>query len=484
MTQPVTNLTSPIDSPPDSPPSPAEKFLNAFLQEKNIRWLLIVGAAIVFGSSLMLVTNAWPNWPPSLKYLTILAYTAATFGVAEFCRLRLALQTTYRVLYSLTLLLMPVCFLALQWLSSEASGQQVLQIAETLGLLIPAAAFLVPVSARITDHFLRGRQATFLNCYRLLCLFGALPVMSGSGAAFGFLVVCWIVFTAGVVKVNRHTFYLAETHSLPRVFGFLPILILGMQFTVLAATKAISATATHWLGLVCVLIAGTVLQTTRSVADVFRRRTGNLVRPLPWTVVVPLMSGLLLTALGLALSFSGFSYVGPTTFAVIPTAAAAAVVLLLTAQDSRQSAFVYAGLACITLAYQCLPTLFSDVVTALKAEAETALREPRLPFAFYGLTYLPLIVVMTAMARRREGVSRDLFAIPLKRFVTAISLLLFVASATHVKALFLVSLVNIALFMGLAIVFRDRRYAAVSVVAVVAAALAWIPAVDGLGWVR
>ncbi|MCP4510334.1 MAG: hypothetical protein GY826_28505, partial [Fuerstiella sp.] len=46
-----------------APQSFPERFLNSFFQEKNIKWMLVVGAAIVFCSSLMLVTKNWPSWP-------------------------------------------------------------------------------------------------------------------------------------------------------------------------------------------------------------------------------------------------------------------------------------------------------------------------------------------------------------------------------------------------------------------------------------
>ena len=74
-----------------------EKFLSSFFQEKNIKWMLITGAAIVFGSSLMLVKNHFEEWPLSLQFLTILGYTAAVFGAGEICRGRLRLNLTYKV---------------------------------------------------------------------------------------------------------------------------------------------------------------------------------------------------------------------------------------------------------------------------------------------------------------------------------------------------------------------------------------------------
>jgi hypothetical protein len=249
-----------------TPHSFAERFLSSFLHERNIRWLLVVGAAIVFGSSLMLVTKAWPDWSPVLKYLSILGYTAAAFVFAELGRRRLKLQATYKVLYALTLLLLPTCFMSLMWLSAGTSTQQTLQTIEVIGLLLPATGFLWIASRQILDHLLNGRQSTFLNAYRLLCVAGVLPACSSEVGSFTFLLCCWAVFTVGVIKVNRHTFWLAEEHRLPRVFGFLPILMLGLQFLILTGTRAVSALPPQWIGFSCVLVAFTILMTSRTVA--------------------------------------------------------------------------------------------------------------------------------------------------------------------------------------------------------------------------
>ena len=134
-----------------------ESFVDSFFQEKNIKWMLVVGAAIVFGSSLMLVTKAWPSWSNVLKYMTILGYTGVIFAAAEVSRKRLGLTATYKVLHVLTLLLLPVCFLALRWLTAESSTQ-IWDVVEFCGLLLPATAFLWFTSSRILDHLLRGRS--------------------------------------------------------------------------------------------------------------------------------------------------------------------------------------------------------------------------------------------------------------------------------------------------------------------------------------
>ena len=100
--------------------SALEYFIASFFQQKNIRWMLVIGAAIVFGSSLMLVTREWSHWPAAAQYMTILAYTAAIFGFAEVSRRRLGLVTTAKVMHFLTLLLLPICFLSLSWLTSHS----------------------------------------------------------------------------------------------------------------------------------------------------------------------------------------------------------------------------------------------------------------------------------------------------------------------------------------------------------------------------
>lgn len=494
-----------------APPSFLENFLNSFFQEKNIKWMLVIGAAIVFSSSLMLVTRNWPSWPNTLKYFVILGYTGVIFGAAEVSRKRLGLTSTYKVLHSLTLLLLPVCFLSLQWLSSN-SATQVWDAVEFCGLLLPAAAFLWFASSRILDHLLRGRQTTFLLSYCLLSLAGAMPAFHVPVAdatataaemasvqaaativrmqAFAFMAICWVLMTAGIVKVNRYTFWLAEEHRLPRVFGFLPIAMLGLQFILLVGTKAITAIPVHWVGFGLVMTAATVLLTARTVADVFRQRTGDIVRPLPWNIAVPLFTGLVLVMLGLVLSFRGFSYVTQTTYAVIPTSVVAALLMFLAAKDTRHRGFVWAGLACTAIAYQCSPTLFADIVQTLKQSTASAINRQRVPFSLYGVTYLPLLATVTLVSRWFAGRGQSNVALPCKQFVTILAVGLYSIAFTDVVSLFFVSIANAVAFLFFATVFQDRRYIVPSIGAVIVGCGIAIPALNdmqaariGMEWV-
>ncbi len=456
-----------------------ETFLDSFFQEKNIKWMLVVGAAIVFGSSLMLVTKAWPNWNNSLKFLTILSYTGIVFVAAEVCRLRLGLTSTYKVLHSLTLLLLPLSFLALQWLSAGSAAQS-WNIVQLCVLLIPATSFLWFASSRILDHILRGRQSTFVMSYCVLSVAGALPVLHSAPAAFVFMAICWLVFSAGVLKVNRHTFWLTEEHRLPRVFGFLPIAMLGLQFMVLVGTKAIREIPMQWTGFSCVMMAATILMTARTVADVFRQRTGNLVRPLPWHIVLPIFCGLVLTALGMTLSFKGFTYADETTYAVIPTSIVAALLMWMAARDTRHSGFVWAGMICTAVAYQCCPTLFSDVVQTMKDTTAYAINRERVPFSLYGITYLPLLAIFAGASRWFSNRDERDFSAPLKQFVTFASAILFFVAATDQVSLFFVSSAYVVALLTFGGCFRDRRYAVPSLLSLVTATAVAIPALNAM----
>ncbi len=491
-------------SPSAASPSWLESFVQNFFQEKNIKWMLIIGAAIVFGSSLMLVNKAlvlvnqaWPEWWQAVTYLTIIGYTGLIFCTAELSRRRLKLLATGVVLQALTLLLLPVCFFSLTWLSAGTAVQGNLlhtlggnfQWIQYLGLMLPAIALLWIASRTILDHWLQGRQTTFLISFAILCVAGALPVISSPVMAAAFFVAGWLVFTAGVVKVNRHTFWLAEQHQRPRIFGFLPIAMLGIQFIAVVSIKAAAVLPPQWIGLAIVLVSATILMTTRTVAEVFRQRTGDLVRPLPWPIIVPLLAGLVLAILGQALSMIGYFYLDEASFAVVPTSIVVAVLLGLVARDTRHGGFVWASLFVTLVAYQFSPILFTDLVETVRSATTQAINQPRIPLTLYGLTYLPLLSVLAVVSQRFAKSNRLEFSRPIKHFVTMISIALFAVSLSDLVhwqfiSPFLVSSINVVAFVGGAILFRDRRYAWLAVVAFVSACVTAIPALNQMHYTQ
>jgi hypothetical protein len=459
-----------------------EQFIASFFQEKNIRWMLVVGAAIVFGSSLMLVTREWSHWTSTAQFFTILGYTAAIYGFSQLSRHRLGLLATAKVLDLLTLLLLPVSFLSLSWLTSHSAATSDLRTVHAIALMVPAAFLTWFASKRIFDDWLRGRQTTFLVSYVVLCVAGAFPVIATPWLAASFSLFLWLVMTVGVIKVNRHVFWLVEEYRSPRVFGFLPVGLLGSLFVLLVASKTVQAIPFEWLGLGCTAVAATILLTGRSVANVFRQRTGDLVRPLPWNILVPLLMGVLLTIIGVLISFHQFSYLHPTTIAVVPTTFVAALLMLMVAQETKHSGFVWAGLVLVAICYQTTPTLATELVQQLKSSAAHALAEQKLPLAFYGLTYLPLLTAFSLAAPYMTAKKRFYFSMPLQQFATVVAVLLFATSFTHTKAIFPVATANVLLFTMFAVLFRDRRYIVPSLIALVLSAGAGVPFGNSVGW--
>ncbi len=470
-----------------------ERFVNSFFHQNNIRWMLVIGAAIVFASSLMLVTNQWSTWPVAIKYVTIVTYTCATYVFGEFARRRLGLQATASVMQVLTLLLLPIPFLSLHWLGA-ANWMGVAESAlQAVLLILPTAALTWFLSQRIFEHLLRGQQRTFHLSYCLLCVAGAVPSvqrMDWIDAAWtpwlaaAISTVFWLVMTVGVVKVNRHVFWMAEEHRWPRIFGFFPIALLGGQFLILLATRTAWSINVEWLGFGCVMLAATIFATGRSVAQVFKQRTGDLVRPLPWPIVLPLFVGLATLGLGVGLSFIGFSFTGTTTYAVVPTALVAAGIVLWAGHETRHSGFVWCGLILLVVAYQCAPTLVEDLVASVKAGAAAAVDEQRLPLAFYGLTYLPLLSMLAITSRIMADRRRFEFSRPLQAFVTLLSLALLGLSLTHLKASFPVAAISAASFTAMAVLFRDRRYIIGSLVALIIATATVVPVANAMHWVE
>lgn len=451
--------------------SALERFINSFLREQNIRWMLVIGAAIVFGSSLMLVSREFSSWPAGLKYLTVLCYTGMTFAAAEIGRARLGLKATSRVLHVLTLFLLPVCFLALNWATSSGLVGSLMNVAEAIAWGVPATAFLLFAATRIFDHQLRRRQTTFVAAYVILSMAGALPKMTHPLLSFSVSLVLWFVMSAGMVKVTRHIFWLTEENRWPRIFGFFPSLLLGVMFLILMVTRTAVGVSAEWIGFGCVLVAATILMTARTVAEVFRQRTGDLVRPLPWSIVLPVLAGLIWMAAGLGLAFSGF----PKTFALIPTCAVATAVLIMAARETNHRGFIWAALITGLMTYQFSPTLFRETAMALRDAAAAGLQTPKLPYAFYELTYLPLILGVATLYRVFSTRTKSHLVEPLKTFACCLAVILQAIATTNAQALFLVSAVNVVTFYALGMILRERSVARISLISLVAAVTMLVP---------
>lgn len=451
-TPPLLENSSPLQASGMKPTevSPFERFIASFFHESNIKWMLFVGAAIVTVSSLKLVAQQWEAWSVPFKFLSILVYVAAIYGFAEASEKLLGLRSTSSVLKILTLILLPISFFALPWLAASAT-QNALSL---FPLLAIGMIFATYVSDRIFRGFLLERQPTFQAAYLLLSLAGAMPVIE-QGALLVAAAI-WLIGTLGIIKINRHVFWLVEQHRKPLVLGHLPILLIGTQMVVIFATKLNWLHQLEWLGLGLVLCSIPIVLTARTVAHVYKARTGGLLTTFPLDVAVPLFIGLVMAAAGVVLSFTGFHLIGPTTIAAVPTCTIAAILAWLAARDTSNSKFTWVSIVLMLVAYQASPTLVSSFAKQAILVASSTLSEERLPIAFYGVTYLPLLLGWTLASRFLSN--RSYFSQPLQIAATCLTLLLMPLSLTHPKAAVLIPIVHGGLFLIYANVWQDRRY--------------------------
>ena len=438
------------------------RFFDSFLQERNIKWLLAIGMLILLASSVMLVTTHWDEagYTPVWKYLTLVGYAAAIFAASQWAYFRLCLRKTGTGLMALTVLLAPLTFLALRWVQTDA-GSGFLAQGTNLALLALNFGVVLFAVRRIFTHFLRGPQTTFTVSFLGLCLAGALlpgiewslhPLAAGITA-----LVLWAIFAAGTIKVNRQVFWLTEAQLAPRIFGFFPMLLLGSQFLLLFVLNFAGHIELQWVGLGCVLTAFPILLVTDQLVAIFQQRTGNLVKPLPWSIALPFGAALLLTIVGVCLAGLGLRPPHVVPLAFVPAAALAAVVMGLVARRTGHRTFVWAMLVLVTLSYNFSYVFFRYAAQEVLAQGAAAIRESQLPFAFYGFTYLPLLLGLTVAAWFAAKRGSELFAQPIRTFCITLPSLLLMLACTDMRAMFPVSVALLTLSVAQVFIFGDRR---------------------------
>jgi hypothetical protein len=452
-----TPLAPTSPAPVPAPPAPTQslivRFLDSFLQERNIKWVLAVGMSILFGSSLLLVTSHWQEYTPLWQNFIVLAYSVAIHFAGQWTYHRMGLRKTGHVLQGLTVLLIPVLFLVIRWMPADSLADRPPGFDGELAALPTLTLWFVQFSAtalfaalaarRVFAFFLRSTQPTFLTCYLILSAAGAVLPMTPEAWTPFVAAGLWATFAIGSVKIARHVFWLTEEYRQPRILGFLPIALLGAQFLFLYTAHPALHVSFEWTGFGCALVAIPILATADSLARVFQQRTGNLVRPLPWSVVLPIIAGAILCVAGLSLA--GMSVLPPLRpYALVATAAVVSGLMLTLARRTSKEAFVWAMLVCLAVVYNFSPLFFMEIVKTVLSQSAEMVRENRLPFAFYGLTYMPFLGMLIAGSWLSARASNDHFARPMKRFALLLTTVLLGMSLTHEKALFPVGIAIVA----------------------------------------
>ncbi len=440
-----------MSSAPEST-TPLPSFLERFLEERSIKWMLGLGMLVLLGSSLKFVTAHWETYSPFWKYLVLIAYTAVMYGMAEVGLHRLMLRRTGTGLLALTLCLLPLTFLALRWVA-PGLPDDVGSLVHDVGLgtlLVINLGFTALASRRILRTLLRRVPVTYWLAYLTLCVCGALAPAVPTALAPLATVVLWMVLTAGVVKVNRHVFWLAEEEQWPRIFSFFPTALLAAQFMTVFMLNLGADITTPWWGFGLVLVAMPVLLTADAAARVFQQRTGAIVFPWPAQIMAPLVIGLVACLAGLVLAMTDL----PRPIALAPTAALCALCFGTVARRTGHQVFAWAMLLCLLTAYQFTPVYFQSFAKQVVQTSAEMVGERRLPYAFYAITYAPFILGLVVAGRRLKS---ELFAVPCRQLSVVLASVMLLASWTDPKAVFIAGAMLTVLWTVLRWAYADVR---------------------------
>ena len=138
-------------TPVEEKKRPLGSLLQAFMEEKNIRWGELVSGLLIVGSAIGLVVSLWSTLKNQIPYLPALLFllaTAAIHGAGLYTFKRWKLEATSRGLLLITVLLVPLNFLAAIRLSDHRPATDPLFIL-ALGVGFAAFGWMVHSSSRI-----------------------------------------------------------------------------------------------------------------------------------------------------------------------------------------------------------------------------------------------------------------------------------------------------------------------------------------------
>jgi hypothetical protein len=100
---------------PTAPPPPSyiAQGLKSLMAELSVQWLLFLGVFMVTLSSGVLVATQWEQFPPFGQYLVLFAYTCLFWLVSQWAVKQSNLQLTAQTLQTVTMLLVPLNFWAM-----------------------------------------------------------------------------------------------------------------------------------------------------------------------------------------------------------------------------------------------------------------------------------------------------------------------------------------------------------------------------------
>ncbi|NDJ17895.1 hypothetical protein [Myxacorys almedinensis] len=127
------------------------RILRSLQQELSVVWLLVLGVFLVVVSSAVLAASQWQNVSPTGQYLVLLGYTLSFWGVSAWASRQLSLRLTTATLKTLTLLLIPVNFWAIDRFLLQTIEVQSVVVAAIASLVLSAIAVLLLKNSS-SDH--------------------------------------------------------------------------------------------------------------------------------------------------------------------------------------------------------------------------------------------------------------------------------------------------------------------------------------------
>ncbi len=125
----------PSVTPQPLEPQPPQRsffdYLQAFMEERNIRWGEIMAGMLIVGSAIGLVVSLWATLRESFRYfpaLLFLTVTAGIFGAGMYTLRKWKLESTSRGMLIISLLLVPLNFLAAIAISEGQPNTDVLYV--------------------------------------------------------------------------------------------------------------------------------------------------------------------------------------------------------------------------------------------------------------------------------------------------------------------------------------------------------------------
>ncbi|HSQ25194.1 MAG TPA: hypothetical protein VLN44_12305, partial [Pyrinomonadaceae bacterium] len=192
------------------PPPPRKPFadvLASFMEQSNIRWGEIIGGLLIIGCSTALVVSLWAQISrvPTVKFLIFTTVTAALFGIGFYTEHHWKLPTTSRGILTIATLLVPLNFLAIAAVSSNAAP---LGATVIVGEIIAPAIFLCLIyfAGRVITpawpHLLAA-GALGSSIGQLLIRHLAAPENSATLLILlaAFPVVCYVIATGWMLKL-------------------------------------------------------------------------------------------------------------------------------------------------------------------------------------------------------------------------------------------------------------------------------------------